>query len=423
MDKVSRRSLLQSELAVSRMMTYVTSIPDPDEMLSKAGIKRYQLRQLELDDEISQCIDTRREAVISTNWRVEPYNRIGKWVENALKDHIEDVMRGCMDARFYGYSVMEMMYKKDTVGRIAFDRIVLKPMEWFSPTTKGELLYFPDDGSGGTDGVKCDPLKFLLTRVNSSYRNPYGEALLSRLWFPVTWRREGWGMWLQFLETFGEPIVFGLVQDYQGFVEAMTQQGVRSTVAFQSVAGEDHIETISASTPGEFDRLEQAIVRRIQKLILGQTLTSDVGANGSYAVAAIHNEVRNDKRRADIRMVKRAGQHLVNCLAYMNNFEAPEFVMSDDSGLEMHRAQRDAILVSVLQSSGLKFTKGYLIDNYDIDEDDLDESDEMNDTVDTVDNIDDNKDDIDEQSIVAGESNILNQKNTDAVKNQSVADE
>ena len=230
-------------------------------------------------------------------------------------------------------------------------------------------------------------------------------------------------MWLQFLETFGEPIVFGLVQDYQGFVEAMTQQGVRSTVAFQSVAGEDHIETISASTPGEFDRLEQAIVRRIQKLILGQTLTSDVGANGSYAVAAIHNEVRNDKRRADIRMVKRAGQHLVNCLAYMNNFEAPEFVMSDDSGLEMHRAQRDAILVSVLQSSGLKFTKGYLIDNYDIDEDDLDDADEMNDTVDTVGNIDDNKDDIDEQSIVAGESNILNQKNTDAVKNQSVVDE
>ena len=105
MDKVSRRSLLQSELAVSRMMTYVTSIPDPDEMLSKAGIKRYQLRQLELDDEISQCIDTRREAVISTNWRVEPYNRIGKWVENALKDHNEDVMHGCMDARFYGYSV------------------------------------------------------------------------------------------------------------------------------------------------------------------------------------------------------------------------------------------------------------------------------------------------------------------------------
>lgn len=368
-----QRRLLQSEIAVSRLIGFITTVPDPDEMLAKAGIKRYQLRQLELDDEIAQAVDTRREAVVATPWRLEPnQSRVGKFLTSVLEPHIEDLKRGVIDARFYGYSVFEIIYKQVEKG-IGIDRLMLKPMEWFAPQRDGTLKYFPDDGSGGTDGIDCDPLKFLLSRCNASYRNPYGEALLSRLWFPVTWRREGWGMWLQFLETFGEPIILGQVRNYKDFVEAMVAQGVRSTVAWESIDGEDKVQPITASTPGEFDRLEQAILRRIQKLILGQTLTSDVGSNGSYAVAAIHNEVRNDKRRADIRMVQRTGQQLVNNLAMVNGVEPPKFIMADDSGLEMSRAQRDSILSPVLAASGLRFTRGYFTDRFDISEEDLEE--------------------------------------------------
>ncbi len=367
------RKLLGSEVAISRMMSFITTVPDPDEMLAKAGIKRHQLRQLELDDEIAQAVDTRREAVVATPWRLEPnQNRVGKFLTSVIEPHIEDLKRGVLDARFYGYSVFEIIYKPVEKG-IGIDRLSLKPMEWFSPQRDGSLKYFPDDGSGGTEGLDCDLLKFLLSRCNASYRNPYGEALLSRLWFPVTWRREGWGMWLQFLETFGEPIILGQVRNYQDFVEAMVAQGVRSTVAWESVDGEDKVQPITASTPGEFDRLEQAILRRIQKLILGQTLTSDVGSNGSYAVAAIHNEVRNDKRRADMRMVQSTGQQLVNNLAMINGLEPPKFVMADDSGLEMSRAQRDSILLPVLAGSGLQFTREYFIDRFDILSSDLEE--------------------------------------------------
>lgn len=386
-----QKRYLQSEVAISRMMSFLTTIPDPDEMLAKAGIKRYQLRQLELDDEVSQCKDTRVEAVVATPWRLEPnQTRVGKFLTAAIQPHIDDLKRGAMDARFYGYSVFENIFKPIERG-IGIDRLALKPMEWFAPQRDGSLRYFPDDGSGGIEGIPCPPEKFLLTTCNASYRNPYGEALLSRLWFPVTWRREGWNMWLQFLETFGEPIILGQVRNYADFVEAMTAQGVRSTVAWESVSGEDKVTPITASTPGEFDRLEQAILRRVQKLILGQTLTSDVGSNGSYAVAAIHNEVRNDKRRADLHMVQKTGQQLVNILAMINGMEAPKFIMADDSGLEMSRAQRDSVLLPVLTASGLKFTRGYIEDRYDIVSSDLEEieiedsmEDESEDETDTV---------------------------------------
>ena len=417
-----QRKLLQSEVAVSRMMTFITSVPDPDEMLAKAGIKRYQLRQLELDDEVAQCIDTRREAVVATPWRVEPnQSRVGKFITSAIEPHVEAMKRGVMDAVFYGYSVMEVIYKPIEKG-IGIDRISLKPLEWFSPMQSGGLKYFPDDGSGGTDGLDCDPMKFLLTVSNGTYKNPYGESLLSRLWFPVTWRREGWQMWLQFLETFGEPIILGAVRDYKTFVEAMQAQGVRSTVAWESM-GDDKIDTITASTPGEFDRLEQAILRRVQKLILGQTLTSDVGSNGSYAVAAIHNEVRNDKRRADMRKVMATGQQLVNNLCAINGIkDIPKFVMSDDSGLETSRAQRDAILAPVLKISGLQLTREYYLRNFDYTDQDIEEG-----IVTSSGEIDPN--DPNENSEVktpdpAGEKNNVNENGQDqpAVKDRSVTD-
>lgn len=376
--------LLQSEVAISRILSYLTTIPDPDLLLSKAGISRYQLRQLELDDEVAQCIDTRREAVVATPWRIEPnQTRIGKWLTATLEPHVENLKRGVMDARFYGYSVFEIIYQKVEKG-IGINRLSLKPMQWFAPQPDGTLLYFPDDGSAGMEGIVCDPLKFLLTTCNARYENPYGEALLSRLWFPITWRREGWGMWLQFLETFGEPIILGAVSNYEEFVEAMTAQGVRSTVAWQSVSGDDKVETISASTPGEFERLENAIIRRAQKLILGQTLTSDVGSNGSYAVAAIHNEVRNDKRRADMRMVQTTGQKLVDNLSILNGFQGYRFVMADDAGLEMHRAQRDSVLMPVLNASGLKLTRDYFESCYDYQDTDLIEIEDQNEVEDSM---------------------------------------
>lgn len=365
----SLHRILESEIAITKILDFLTGshrAVDPDELLRSAGIQRHHLRKLELDDEVEQCVETRIEAIVSTPWRIEPnQTRVGKLITSLIEDHVDVLKRGVMDARFYGYSVQEIIGKRigSTVG---LERLSLKPMEWFAPQRDGSLRFFPDDYSKGIEGVAVPYYKFILSRCAASYGNPYGKALLSRLWFPVTWRREGWGMWLQFLETFGEPIVIGNVANYKDFVEAMTAQGVRSTIAWQSVTDSDKITTINASTPGEFERLESAIVRRIQKLILGQTLTSDIGSSGSYAAAAVHNDVRNDKRRADMRLVALAGQHLVNVLCYANGItQVPKFVMADDSGLELNRSQRDAVLTPVLTASGYRLSKDYFLRNYD----------------------------------------------------------
>ena len=365
------REPLYSEIAFSRVLDYFTTVPDPDLMLQKAGIQRQHLRFLELDDEVAQCVETRKDAVIGTPWRLEPnHSRQSKWLMSELAPHFETLLRGVMSAVFYGYSVLEVTWKQSGAGRITIDRVDERNIEWFRIHPRLGWRYYPDDGSGGVDGLDCDPRKFLITVRHSTTRNPYGESLLSRLWFPVTWRREGWQMWLKFLETFGQPIIMGRVFNYAEFVDGMKKQGARSVFGWQG-RSEDTITTITASAPGEFERLENALTKRIQKLILGQTLTSEVGSSGSYAAAKVHENVMDLKTVSDCRIVTATMQSLFNTWAQLNGWIAPTYVLANDIGLESERATRDAALLPVLTASGLKFTKNYFEDRYDYRSDDL----------------------------------------------------
>jgi phage gp29-like protein len=101
-------------------------------------------------------------------------------------------------------------------------------------------------------------------------------------------------------------------------------------------------------------------------------------SGGSYAAAQVHNEIRHDKRNADIRMVTKTLQKLVDTLAALNRLNGNfEFILSDDTGLELERAQRDAALVPVLAATGIALTRSYFIDKFDLDENDLTTSDQM----------------------------------------------
>lgn len=379
------RALLLSEVAISKMLDYFFYSVDPDELLAKAGIERYRLRSLTYDDEIFQCIETREDAIHATNWRIESNNtRAGKWLTSALEDFVDGMLRGFMEAIWYGHSIQEMVY--GMVGkRIAIARCAIKPMQWFTLKQDGTVWFTSDDGKI----LLCDPRKFLVARHRARYDNPMGEAVLSRLWFPVTWRREGWGMWLSFLQTFGEPIVIGQVPNYKEFIAAMQKQGVRSAVAWQSVSDSDRVSTINASTPGEFSALENAIRSRIQRLILGQTMTSDVGQSGSYAVAAIHNQVRKEKVAADIRFLTRMMQGVLDRLCSLNGFERHRFILADANGLETARAARDAVMMPVIKACGLKLAKSYFTDVYDYREEDLVDDDSEKETMEPVEQVED----------------------------------
>lgn len=351
------------EQATYQLLNWFNQLPDPDETLIKIGLKRHDLRKLETDDEVYQCLEKRREALLATPWRLEPGNsRAARFIIEEITPHLPHLMMSAFMSVPYGYSVAEVVYRKDANGRIGIASLSEKPFEWFLPTPNGELRYFPDDGRGGAEGLECHPYKYLLTRNKSTYRNPYGEALFSRLYWPCFFRAQGWRFWAQFLERFGTPLLLGKTMGDASALATALAGAVQDAVI---VAGNnDEISAVESGKDGQqFKLFEEAILARIQKTILGQTLSSDAKGTGmGSGVADLHRQVLEEKRRSDVRLITGTVQRLIDALAHFNGFQAPQFVLADDAGLERDRAERDEILV---KNGIIELTEDYLMDRYD----------------------------------------------------------
>lgn len=349
---------LFDEYALDRAFAALARIPDPDVTLRQAGITRDKLRVLEGDDEISGALETRRDALMATPWRLDRFDtEQEKWVWTECSRHIDEIRRGAWEAVPYGYSVLEAIYEPRSDGRIGCARIGVKPLEWFAPQTDGSVLWI---GPGGMPNEVLDPRKFLLTRRNPSYRQPYGEALLSRLYWPWFFRHNVWRFLMQYLERFGTPLILGQVERPKDFVDAVTNLGIETVIG---VGSEETVTAVTQAGVGEFERADQALCRRVQKTVLGQTMTTENHGTGSYAAAKVGNQVRDDKRMSDIRLTTPTLQMFVNVLWDLNKFpgEPPTVVQADDRGLEVERAKRDADL----SRAGVRFTPVYIERAYD----------------------------------------------------------
>ena len=365
-------AILMEDYAIEDIVDALIKLPDPDMVLEKFGLGRQDLRKLESDDEIAGALETRREAVLTTAWRFEPFgNADTQWLYEEIAPHVENILRGAWAAIPYGYSVMEAIYEDKGDGTIGLQRVQEKPLEWFEPRRDGTLLFYPPSGSKKIGQGPSFPVdttfKFFMTRRNPTYRNPYGEALLSRAYWAWFFRYNAWRFWMNFVERFGDPFIMGKVHNPQQFVDELGKLGAEARFA---IGVDEDAEVILQVAPGEFARLESALDRRIQKLILGQTLTTDVQGWGSYAAARVHDEVRTDKKKSDIRLVRGTVRNVAKALWVLNNKagDLPEFVMDDGTDLSQERAERDAKLV---KSGVLRLTKQYLLDRYDFEPGDI----------------------------------------------------
>lgn len=347
-------------------MTYLTQVSEVDETLRLAGIQRHQLRRLMGDDEVSAALETRRAAVEAIPWRIEGYSDTPPMMHlsDTIKRHWTSIVHAAWDAVPMGYSVAEAIWSQQGVS-IDLDRITLVPMQYFNPRTDGVLL-------GTLPGVGYEQevdstYKFFLTVREQSFDSPHGRAVLAALYWPWHFRQHGWRYWMRFVERFGSPIVTGKVINPAAFVDAMAGLGIDTAIA---VGPTDDVGVITQGLAGEFERLDAALNKRIQKMILGQTLTTDVSGSGSYAASKTHDLVRMDRRSADQRLVGKTLQNLINAFWALNRYPGPPpaVFLEDGKGLETERATRDAELV---KAGVLNLTEQYLMTHYDFEPGDL----------------------------------------------------
>jgi phage gp29-like protein len=163
----------------------------------------------------------------------------------------------------------------------------------------------------GENWVEFLPDKFLVAVAKQKSGHPAGAALLQPLAFFWAASNFAWEWFLNFGQLFGQPIRWANYArtadaDTITKIEAMlANMGSAAWAAFPEGTTIQLLEAVKASAEGPQERLINAVDRICDILVLGQTLTTDVGNSGSRALGTVHAGVLSDREQAVCRFAAR----------------------------------------------------------------------------------------------------------------------
>jgi len=377
----SKKSLSQMiatrERSIDFMGAFSLYLPNPDPILKKLGKDITVYRDLLGDAHVSATVESRKAGVLSLEWAIDrgkAKSRQAKLIEEVFKNlDLNRIIRGILIAPLFGYSPLEIMWERMN-GNVLPKDLVGKPPEWFNFGVNNELQFRTIQKWTGEPVPKN---KFLVATHNSSYDNPYGESVLSKCFWPVTFKRGGMKFWVVFTEKYGMPFLVGKLpvgyseQERDSLLD-MLDKMVRDAIAV--ISEQSSVDILESSGKGSsadiFERLLTFSNSEISKAVVGQTLTTELTDTGSYSASQTHMEVKHEIVMADKKIVEQTLNDLIK-LIYQINFGTtdnyPTFSMYEEEDVDKALAERDQILTQ----TGVRFSKEYFRKNYALEEEDF----------------------------------------------------
>ncbi|MEG6551843.1 DUF935 family protein, partial [Desulfocurvibacter africanus] len=327
------------------------------------------LADLTADDQVCMAMQTRKlGTLLKSDYALRPGKaddeEPSRQAQQLCKDFERDLeaidlynlISEVLDAPFHGYSVAELYWRPDGA-RMRLDNVVVKPRQWFGFDSHNELVF---KSLANPLGAPVPPGKFLAARHFPTFENPYGLRLLSRCLWPIAFKKGGVRFWTQFLERFGSPWVVGKApagadrparQDMLSMLTGMVQ----TATAVVSAGSEVEIHESTAKGEGHKSYID-AWNAAVSKVLMGQTLTAEMGQNGARAASETHYSVLSDYRAADERIVKTFFEDLGWIYGQIN---APDVATPGFEYIEPEDQAEQADLSNKLRTSGVRFTKVY----------------------------------------------------------------
>lgn len=361
---------------------FLALLEDPDDVLRNRPEGYAALKRVLSDGHVWSCYQSRISGTLSREWELTEGNgsALFKLIESFMSEiDINEVIRGILQCVFYGYSPIEIMWKADTEMWIPTG-LVAKPPDWFRYTWENELRFV---GAMYSDGIAVPDFKFIVPTHYGSYENPYGEKTLSRCFWPSAFKHGSFKFWSLMVERFGMPWVLAKMpisatkDDKDLFADAL-KNARQDAVVVMTEDDEINLEyaTGAVTAAPVYKGLIDSCNEEISKAIVGQTLTTGTGegGGGSYALGTVHASVREDLIEHDGKIVREVFDKLFKWIGFANYPEQtpPKFSFYQEEDIQADRATRD----ETLNRQGVKFTKKYYMDTYNLQEDDFDISDQ-----------------------------------------------
>lgn len=367
-------------------------LPNPDPILKAQGQDIAVYRDMRADAHVGGCIRRRKAAVKGLEWELERGKAPAR-VHKACLAVLEGLaattdpdepgaMPGLMalisdalDGALYGYQPLEVTWARSGA-LIVPTTVQSKPPEWFHFDSENRLRFKARDG--GIDGELLPPRKFLLARQDATYANPYGVPDMAMVYWPHQFRRAA-KFWVQWLERHGGDFLIGkqprslgtqaeteaAYNDMALQLEAMLQDSVAV------VPDDGSVEILaSGSKGGSTDAHERFLMYwrgEISIALLGSNQGIETNSTNASATASL--EVANDIRDGDARMIEAVVNQLLRWTVAINwgGQEAPVWCLREQEEIDTQRPTRDKILTEC----GVRFSRDYWLETYDLDEDDL----------------------------------------------------
>jgi len=231
----------------------------------------------------------------------------------ADEDGFNGMVFDLCEAVMNGISIVELIWNERAIDPNGGPESVVKSSSWVNPRN----ISFKSDGSLGVarasesgnmsfsnqvrDDLMSDPDKFLVAKIKSKSGSPLTAGLmrtLAQMWVMVVYGRD---YALNFAQKYGNPF-FDITFDTKvtgnndkNDFERLAKDAVNQGWCVHPLGTE--LKLGAAHTMGSENAhmtLMKFADEQCQLLLLGQTLTTSVGASGSRALGSVHENVRQE---------------------------------------------------------------------------------------------------------------------------------
>lgn len=286
-------------------------VPDDNVLRQKGGdLKIYA--DLLRDDQVSSTFQQRRDAVISTEWIVEPGgdSPIDKLAADHAREQLERISWDSLTDKalyglFYGYNVAELLWQRQG-NRIGWEKIKVRERGRFAFGESGQLYLKP---KAGAQWQLMPDRKFWTFNVGADHDDqPYGLGLANKLYWPVFFKRNDIKFWLVFLERYASPtgiakMPAGQFQNMnmrKDVMEALKAMAAEGQIVVPEGTNLEFLQSIYSGT-ADYESMKSAMDAAIAKIVLSQTMTTDNGSSRSQSET--HKDVRDEVIKSDADLV------------------------------------------------------------------------------------------------------------------------
>lgn len=362
-----------------KMLQLWGQLPNPDfHFFHTHGVSPHKaLRDLSYSPEVQSAILARESAVIGDPWEIIGDNEEEtKFITyNLEKLGINSIFREIFHALWYGYTILQHPIQKVN-NHWEYIKIDSLPSEWFCFDKKSQLIPSNHTNTTPLNMTIGDLDKEVeLVQYRPTFINPYGESLLTRVFWSATWIRGTMDLWISYIDRFGDDSIVGRVElanDDKKMAMLHAIQEFRSSGAMV-IEGSDSIDILKSdksSSSQLFKDFYDLCTKQISKVVLGHSsaLDSTPGKLGNEASISI---VRQDITQDDKSIIAETVNKLIRHLCLINNFSSrTTFAWKPEQEDEKSRIERDTMLHNI----GFEFSEEYICKTYRFNKQDISKS-------------------------------------------------